>query len=297
MDKIAEELPKSERVEQFNSDNFHEYLLTSEKPPDLLPGMIDLSFYTPRFGEMYDTQNLVAEWEDLSIPLEQRLKSRKTFQVAAERGCTSYVDPQTMSIQLTPIMHGTEQSVTRESFYLVNQNKLPLVEIHTHPQETLFSAQDYATLLIRSGDHHFMKAAILLCPGSQILALASSETAKFDSEELVQMLYDWDEKNKREGSQFITNAKSEESLNSARLHRAVSRLDKLLHTGKYSPDRILKKADDLGNKANDFTFRQSEASSKKLAIWGNQTLLGFAHTNSIKLYSSTDRRFFREFSA
>ena len=175
---------------------------------------------------MYDTQIIRGVRVDYRVPLAQRLASPKEDPVAGERGCSSYYDPETKTIQFTPIIHGQEGSVTRESFDLIRQSKLPILEMHTHPEDQLFSPEDYATLLMKVGaaDIRFMKAALLLCPSNQVLALASSETAKYNRNELEKVLNEWNLQHNIELDQIIKLAVGRVEADSVQFEQAIEQL-------------------------------------------------------------------------
>lgn len=299
MDRVAENLDRIDHTKQFTTNEFHGYLLgNKDSLSELLPSVVDLSAYIPRINEMYDTQIQRSMWRDYRVPLEQRLRDPKEISIAGERGCSSYYDPKTQTIKFTPIIHGKEGSVTREAFDLIRQQKLPILEIHTHPEDQLFSPRDYVTLLLKVGvGTRFMKAALLPCPSNQILALASSETAKYDQDELEKLLNEWDKQHNVELDQITQSSMDRERINSERFERAVERLKRLAASGKFTQSQVLKKGDDLLKQSQSSTFRNDAIDMGKIAQKQNQGLLGFALSNGIKLYFSTDRSIFKEFSA
>lgn len=301
MDTVPEDSAKIDRGEKFTTDNLHAFLLQSgDRPPELLPRTIDLSGYTSRIEEMYATQIQRGEWEDFSVPLEQRLQQRRKFiPVAGERGCTSYYDPETRTIKFTPIVHGEAGKGRRETFDLIQQGKLPLVEIHTHPLEDFFSPQDFIPILMSfgRGRARFMKAALLLLPSSQILALASSDTSKYDQSALGRMLNEWQSAQTAAGDRFLQQVKDSEKANTGRLMRAHERLLKLASTGRFTADQLTKKSKDIADRARNYTNRQDSIDLSKNEQIQNQALLRFAQSNGINLYFSTNKRDFSAFTA
>lgn len=301
MDTISEEPRIVDNTEHFTPADFSTFLLQAgDRPSGQLPKTVDLSDYTSRVEEMYTTQIQKGEWEDFSIPLDQRLQHRRKFiQVAGERGCISYYDPETKTIRFTPIVHGEEGKVGRETFDLIQHDKLPLVEIHTHPLEDFFSPQDFIPILmsVGRGKARVMKAALLLLPSSQILALASSDTSKYDQSALGRMLNEWQSAQTAAGDRFIQQVTDSEKANTGRLMRAHERLLKLASTGRFTADQLTKKSKDIADRARNYTYRKDSVDLSKNEQIQNQALLGFARSNGITLYFSTDRINFSAFTA
>lgn len=142
-----------------------------------------------------------------------------------------------------------------------------------------------------------MKAALLLCPSNQVLALASSETGKYSQDELEKLLDEWNKQHSVEMDQIYKLSIDKEEANSERFRRAFERLKKLAASGKFTPNQVLEKGEDLRKHAESYTFRNDPIDRGNLNQKQNQGLLGFALSNGIKLYFSTDRKTFREFSA
>lgn len=301
MDTISEEPRTVDKVEHFTPVEFNTFLLQhGDRPRGQLPRTLDLSDYTSRIDAMYQVQIQKGELEDFSVPLDQRVKGKRKFiQVAGERTCTLYYDPETETTRFTPVVQGETEEVGREAFDLIRQSKLPLVEIHTHPKENFFSTNDLIPILMSfgRGRTRIMKAALLLLPSSQVLALASSETSKYDQNKLGQMLIEWQSSQKAAGDPLVQQATEDEKTNTGRLMRAGERLIKLAGSGRFTQDRIIKKMKDIENRANNHTNRQDSIDMSKSEQILNQGLLGFAISNGINLYFSTNKRDFLAFTA
>jgi len=299
MDQVTEKSPQPiERAESFTNDEFHGFLLGRDIPVEALPKKIELDIYTPIMDEMYEHKEHRTYWEDTSIPLERKLKEgEKMIPIAGERGCSSFIDPETMTIQFTPIIHGKEGEVGREAYNLIDQKKLPLVEIHTHPENQFFSPEDLLMLVVQYGNARFMKAALLLCPDNQILAVATSETLKYSQDELSEKLEEWHQQYETDLDQISLRSLAKESLNTQRLTRAIARMRKLVESGKYTKDRLLKSSNRILERSNNYTFKESAQTSRAIFQKQNQALIGFAQMMGIQLYYSTDRKTFTAFSA
>lgn len=88
-------------------------------------------------------------------------------------------------VEFGPITHGEYRQVKSGS---VIPGRLPLLRMHTHPYNALFSPQDYIALITdmraRSGlRKRLFYAEMVICPNMQALALASSATPLFPDEE------------------------------------------------------------------------------------------------------------------
>lgn len=101
-----------------------------------------------------------------------------------ERMIFLYYDYEAQETRYSPIQHGDYASVSMQSEF-VDDNTTLLMEFHTHPRQSLFSPQDYASLVLKIGDltERALSASVLVCPGCQILALASPETPRMSEEE------------------------------------------------------------------------------------------------------------------
>lgn len=301
MDTISEEPRIVGKVEHFTPVEFNTFLLQhGDRPSGQLPKTVDLSDYTPRIEEMYQAQVQQGELEDFSVPLDQRVKGKRKFiQVAGERMCTLYYDPETKTTRFTPVVQGEAEEVRREAFDLTRQHKLPLVEIHTHPKENFFSTQDLISILMSfgRGRARVMKAALLLLPSSQVLALASSETSKHDLGKLEQMLGEWQSSKKTEEEQLAQQATEDEKANTGRFMRASGRLIKLTSSGRFTADQLNKTSRKIYRKATNYTNKQATIDVSKNEQILNRWLLGFALSNGINLYFSTNRRDFSAFTA
>jgi len=68
----------------------------------------------------------------------------------------------------------------------------PVVEVHTHPDNALFSPVDYTSMLSSlANGQRFYRGGIVLCPDVQILALATRQTPLYSYEEAVSLTKRW----------------------------------------------------------------------------------------------------------
>lgn len=292
MDLLSTEEPAGgERVELFTSEDLHKYLLGRDVPPELLPKKIDLNNYTAQMDQMYQDKTQVGKRPNPKNVLE-------AVPIFGERGCTSFVESGTQTIQFSPVIHDTEESVTRDIDDLMKQNKRPLVDMHTHPRDQLFSPNDLSILLKRAGEGRIVKAALVLCPSIQVLALTSTETPLFDEDTVDRILFQYkldnlmEPETEEDKDQWVKKA-----VIRSRGSRADKRLGELLITKKITLEQYMEKIKEIQARTDKFADEITTAQLDSAKQKTNQWLLNFAYTNGIKLYASTNRKDFTEFTA
>lgn len=187
------------------------------------------------------------------------------------------------------------------------QNGLPLMFIHTHPEDVLFSPEDYALMMIKVGTENLsarlMNAGIVLLPEMQLMAVATTDTPMVSGEEVNKLL--------SERHDRIESGQSDV------LKRSLDMLGKIYERRKVVEGvAAIKKA--VGEKyaslideqAKQFNIQEGEAeqlermsgdterkSKNEGAQFINSELVSFAKEIGVKLYFSQDMRTFKEFSA
>jgi len=172
----------------------------------------------------------------------ERIESQASEKANVENSSVIYYDPKEKAIDASPVNFGEIEKVEISTLDVLREGNRPMIEIHTHPNDSLFSIEDYSRMLV---DFHngmrLVKSIMVLCPNIQVLGIATNRTPLLDVDPTVELLED--------------------------LHRGL--------------DQQLK------------TIRDPEL----LYALDNAEALGVAKELGVKLYSSTDRRNFKAFSA
>lgn len=106
-----------------------------------------------------------------------------------ENSSVIYYDPKEKAIAASPVNFGEVEEVELSTLEVLIDGNRPMIEIHTHPDDSLFSVQDYSRMLV---DFHngmrLVKAIMVLCPNIQVLAIATNRTPLLDVDETVELL-------------------------------------------------------------------------------------------------------------
>lgn len=223
-------------------------------------------------------------------------------------------------IKSTRIVHGEFTNVLIGPILLkaYRSGKL-LTEVHTHPEDSLLSPIDYQALISEVKQERLMKASIVLCPGIQILAIATPQTPLLQIEDTGPYINQKVEAIKKcidpristvfGRHQRLTDITSKfhvsqlgkvfEEMKALQEKEARGELTKqeveaelayLLEKGKIESDAFGEKLARVSKKTSDKAW----ATSNKLEEALN---LEIARELNIKLYYSTNFRDFKEFSA
>lgn len=279
-------------------------------PPTL--SLIGLSQYSQ---ELHMAPAQVNFWDDKQFDYlrefvrKHSLTESVELLVNAERSRIIYYDPQNGRTAATEVKSGSVFEVSSELLTVWNQKKVPLIEVHTHPIESLPSIQDYLPVLVDPlgiGEDRLIRAVEVLTPNHQILALASAQTPRYppdkaleivnsaakgisDAEMLVSINNQIGELYSRIGSFGVSNIDRASFLyeHFGRIPGANYLITRLLHG--YATLR-------LGQLANE-QRRLSKQSADIEQHLINQEEINFVRQNWIKLYLSSDFENFYEFSA
>lgn len=257
-----------------------------------------------------------------SILQQIRSSSKALLDLSAEgeRHICIYHDPDDDIIKYSPISHGEYDRVQINTFELASKGKNPLFAIHTHPYNTLFSPQDYFPMIYDAKDGEGMlKGQLVLCPDNQILALATDQTPHLKMEEAERLINEWSSKlsppfSGRLGNLYSRLEQIKHMDKTWQINNFKETMDEMVSidnewkSGKISEEdameifeikkegRILEREEAtlrLKMARERITSRLQPLASK----FTNEVLIEFARLINVKLYISTNRSDFKEFSA
>ncbi len=228
----------------------------------------------------------------LGIKIEDEVEVSKTI----------YYDGEMNSVRVTDPVQGDHGSVRSSITKAYDAYKRPLIEMHTHSEESLPSVEDYQFILMGNPEakSRAIRAIAVLCPKIQILALATDQTPILTPDQLRQLFAEWDE----------PNGKDEKYLKTLK-NRWERVLDIVVEAHKVYQEKISEKS----NKDTERTTQDVEAEDDFSRVLAKATRIGpkasakygthvrkaftrlqlqFAKEMGIKLYISTD---FKNFAA
>ncbi|MCL5784288.1 MAG: hypothetical protein M1142_02960 [Patescibacteria group bacterium] len=187
-----------------NTDSLTYYLLGMNflwSPHQRFAKYLNLGFYTPKLIEFHNERRMVDIHDEeqknkfLSIDFGDTTsdtsfaRARKRIKETAlefanvkgesEDSLSFYydlVDYQIKSVRSEP---GSFGSTPAAIFKVLDMdNCVPLIEVHKHPEDSFFSAQDYHPVLTKAWKESppLCNAVLLLCPNIQVLSLATFQT-------------------------------------------------------------------------------------------------------------------------
>lgn len=108
----------------------------------------------------------------------------------AERAMIIYYDPERPGVDVTDLVHGSHEGTDSDVPDLIDKGKIPLMEMHTHPSDSLFSYPDLMRAIYNYGDGAgSVRSILVLTPKFQILGLPTPNTPAFSDEELNKWYY------------------------------------------------------------------------------------------------------------
>lgn len=237
-----------------------------------------------------------------------------------ERARTFYIDPPELSIKASEISFGEHTSVQGKTIGLLNDEKSPILEAHTHPTDSLPSAQDYWPLITRLYKDESIPVAsaiIVACPNIQILALATRETPVMTLDDAKALWTEYDspsEDEKQTRNTLMKRIKKVQNSITTTVDITKQALDyirrqeqKMLADGQSeeaivamlkAAEKDFEKQLTLFQKKYGRNFeRASQQFWNFFKISYNTRLIEFTRLINVKLYSSTNCRDFYEFSA
>lgn len=256
---------------------------------------INLGIFTPFMKDLYTNQKFISDYSGKVMPVEgSRLIYRPN--PFFDRG-----------IESTDIIYGDHHSTI---FDRGSVKGFIILELHTHPDDSLFSNKDYAGILSFAAVRRGTFGAIVLCQNLQVFALSTFHSRVFYPEEAklyIKGFEDdfraeieplWQERARLEelGERFIENNYNDE-------YRLVMGLDDETQRGKLSYDE----ARIIYNKIKDKLIGESEvirSLTERIktiqnleAQKENAFKLKIARDIRVKLYISRNMRDFQKFTA
>lgn len=224
-----------------------------------------------------------------------------------------YYDVNANSVNATDTVRGGLSSVRSLFPDTYEEDKVPLVEMHTHPQAQLPSNVDYQFMLLGVPEAKIrgIRAITVLCPELQLFALATDKTPILDPEGLHQLLTQWYEPNRQhevEGGKYLKTLENRWNRVFTFITRAYQqRQEKIVERFKRDMDRIDQDLEPEGWEAeNEDSYpktleRINRLGPKVLGKYAkhlnkvfSRIQLEFVRNMGIKLYISTD---FKNFTA
>lgn len=253
---------------------------------------------------------VASELEKYIPGITQHLENSGEKNVTVEQARVIYVDIDTGNLGATSSTfgYGYETDVSPAFQEAITNNGLPLIIIHTHPKDVLFSPEDYSGMMVKvnadNDSARLMNAAIVLLPdGMQLMALATKDTPMLEQEEVQGLLVAENEESQSKKTGLLT--KSLDLLNQIserkRIITGVSQIRELVGS-KYASvvDESAKQFNiqpgELEQLEN-MTKKVEENALNSRAKTNNTELVAFAKKIGVKLYFSQDMRTFKEFSA
>ncbi|KKU62412.1 MAG: hypothetical protein UX87_C0049G0013 [Candidatus Amesbacteria bacterium GW2011_GWA1_47_16] len=336
MDTKAENQEVSEKRARISPKNFVYYLAgVSETGEGRLVGRkedFDKEFdagetISQTIKEMYsskrtgegmgeDTDNRIARLktalEEIMPGVGKIFETSKQGEVELEQARVIIINTDTQMLGATEPVYGmgAEVNLMETLDKVPTGNSLPLIIVHTHPQDQLFSFDDYFPMLIGEPEtgRRFFRGIMVLTPEMQVMAVATSDTPIF-----------W---NAKEAEQFILAHNTEfEEMKIANVKEKLKQLDEIglkknflqtleavkameFDTDDATKQQLNAMVKKIQNKEVE-TLPELESQSQLISREGanmqgwltNSSLVRFANMMQVKLYSSTDTRNFREFSA
>lgn len=342
-------LPPGE-IQHVDSSNFLLYLadLDMFSPNPRFGNYLNLDWCTDVFTRMYqkNKQGLVVPEEarkmlDAMQPVQatnpalqiavkytnsyiDKHKPDTSKKDAVERASTVYMDFVNGRIANTKIVEGEYRSVLPDGAELLeisDRGDLRLIDVHTHPTDTLFSPPDYYQLIAGDPEHNLrlFKAIIVLCPDIQIMAIPTSQTPIMPPDEatdhLSQLKNEFYETDSEKSGvvlkrhKVITNAllrtvkkdwdETQEYVRTLAVEIQKGSVDQTAAEDKLAGH--LEPAFGYAHKQGQKYLRIAEKISHRANLLDAQLtaslLMKCARDLNVKLYSSTNMQDFYEFSA
>lgn len=328
---IENEVPKIARI---GTDNFVDYLVGKRvsngevlrgdmddfekqiEVPEVMHQAIKEMYEEKREGQAMGPNHrarqakVASQLEEYIPGITQHLENSSEEMVTAEQVRVVYTDMDTQKIGVTSSTfgYGYEADVTPAFQEATGKNGLPLMIVHTHPKDILFSPEDYSTMMVKvtadNDSARLMNAAIVLLPdGMQLMALATKDTPMLDQGEVQKLLVTENEESQANKMGLLT--KSLDLLGQINERKRV-----IIGVNQIKDVLGPKYADVVDEQAKQFNIQpgeleQLEDMGKQVerealnsrAKTNNTELVAFAKKIGVKLYFSQDMRTFKEFTA
>lgn len=254
-------------------------------------------------------QRLIKEMEKYSSGLGEALDGVSPQKGLAEQARVIYSDLDNDEIKSTKSVfgHGYEVDPRDVLTEAANNNGVPLMLVHTHPEDVFFSPQDFALMMVKISSENIsarlMNAGIVLLPDMQIMAIATADTPMVTGMETGNIIG-----SKNEAMEMGTTdilKKGLDLLNQiherrkvvegvAAIKEAVGKENEAIVEEVAKKFNILEGESEMLEKLQQNNEKDTRDEG---ARFHNSELVGFAKEIGIKLYFSQDMRTFKEFSA
>jgi hypothetical protein len=277
-------------------------------------------------GKEYDDPSFPAYLEPLRGMFAEAAKEYAEEKGKGERSKVIYYDFERRIIWNTETTHGEYATTTVPTYDLFSTlipgngegRKLPLLEVHTHPENGLFSPKDLLRMVHGSGQVRGIRGSVVLCPDIQLLALATAQTPVYPQSHISQFLEEWEskiaEQDEHEGTKVfeqrrITREHYDEYMNEIfkEIEGTCWAYKELLDKGEITVDQYARFFKREFHKSKNYRERHErvermEAASKRKRDAFVNRMHDSAHIKmlrelNIKLYSAHDLAYFTEFSA
>lgn len=274
--------------------------------PQEFPSVLDLELFE-EYMRGLDGQRLTVSQE---FDVGGEALGLRPFHIEGEGEVAQsiYFDTETGSIQTTDLRRGGLSSVTSSFYDAVQEGRVPLVEMHTHSGMAAPSVSDFQFMLLGDPQSKWrgIRAIAVLCPQTQILALATAETPILVPDQLDQLLLEHGETNRqyegKEGRYLKTLLNRTKRIGGFQVKHIeyeiaekVKEWQDKLSQGVELEDKDKKPSDQytkISDKANRAHAKAYAKYSKYLYRVYNRLQLQFAKDMKIKLYFSDDFRNF-----
>lgn len=305
------------------SETFLRYLLPNMP---LVPGSefayhFDLGFLEKSMGELYDHDKQDSILNDTGRKkLEEKKEIDKMLNQTAkvERAREFFYDPKDRRLKVSGITEGTYNLVRSDLPNITSQGKIPLLSMHTHPINVLFSAKDYMRLIVNpgTGQERFVRGTIVLCPDIQIMALATSLTPSLDDDQKIEEFEQfWQHDGVKDEVTEYREKRLEKIKNLSSKYGEVmiknfqqqnSAIDELYDLSKagdissWEAEELIKNVIESGLARSEKTYERFATAGSavltrldnKLEWLENRINVDLARSVGVQLYTSTDRKNF-----
>ncbi|MEK7517084.1 MAG: hypothetical protein AAB583_00910, partial [Patescibacteria group bacterium] len=165
-----------------DSENFVDYLLYPkfDAQESRFSPHLDLEWCTPVINYLYDqTQEefyhtdeekdiLTRFWSKLPEESKSKIEELINIRVPVERSSIIYYEIENDTIRVSPANFGHFTSGEVE-LSIFDGDNFPIMELHTHPFNSLFSPVDYTRLLLGGDGMRAVKSSMVICPDIQVL--------------------------------------------------------------------------------------------------------------------------------
>lgn len=258
---------------------------------------------------------------EMWAPVKEKYDTLAGLQAPVERSRIVVYNLQENMFQVTRVKQGDYRSVQNDLFTVIDEGLIPILPIHTHPNNVLPSPQDYMSLIldISKSPRSPANVTMVLCPSTQVLAIATPQTPLLKSAEAVAVRDYWNEQlDSEKDPRLISFAERENStmpeygeyaiLMQEKLYTQAEEILNQLHAGRitreefeirqralsdYYINKITKKSEQLSKKRLQVMNRAYEYAAQST----NAVLMECARSLNIQLYVSRNMKDFRKCTA